>query len=92
MTASVRHAGVTGKRGDRMATEYQINGVTYLVDAVFLPKEQKTSLCDRLMHYISNHFTDLTNYVTGHILNIEYVLTAGKEESCSQPKKAIIQV
>ena len=24
-------------------------------------------------------------------LNIEYVLTAGKEEQCSQPKKAIIQ-
>ena len=75
-----------------MATEYQINGVTYLVDAVFLPKKQKTTLRDRLMHYISSHFTDLTNQVTDRILNIEYVLTAGKEEQCSQPTKATIQV
>ena len=75
-----------------MATEYQINGVTYLVDAVFLPKKQKTTLRDRLMHYISSHFTDLTNHATDRILSIEYVLTAGKEELCSQPKKAIIQV
>lgn len=75
-----------------MAAEYQINGVTYLVDAVFLSKEKKTTLRDRVMHYISSHFTDLTNRVSNRILNIEYVLTAGKEEVCSQTTKATIRV
>ena len=71
-----------------MATEYQINGVTYLIDAVFLPAKQKITLRDRLKSYLKNHYTDLTHCKSGTILQSEYVLTAGKEDLCSQPIKA----
>ena len=86
--ASVRRVGVTGKRGDRMAAAYQINGVTYVVDAVFQPVKQKTTLRDRLKHYLNNNFADLTHFKNGTILSLEYVLTAGKEDLCSQKAKA----
>ena len=71
-----------------MEATYEINGVTYVVDSVFLPKMQKTTLRDRLKHYLNTHFTDLTNDINGNILHLEYVLTAGKEELCSQTSKA----
>lgn len=67
---------------------YQINGVTYVVDAVFQPAKQKNTLYDRLKYYLNNNFADLTHFKSGTILNLEYVLTAGKEDLCSQPIKA----
>lgn len=71
-----------------MAAAYQINGVTYVVDAVFQPVKQKTTLRDRLKHYLNNNFADLTHFKNGTILSLEYVLTAGKEDLCSQKAKA----
>ena len=45
-----------------MSSTYVINGVTYLVDAQFEPAGKKTTLADRLKHYIKSDFADFTNH------------------------------
>ena len=62
-----------------MSSTYVINGVTYLVDAQFEPAGKKTTLTDRLKHYIKSDFADFTNHYKGDKMTSEYVLTAGKE-------------
>ena len=63
-----------------MSSTYVINGVTYLVDAEFEPAGKKTTLADRLKHYIKSDFADFTKYYKGDIITSEYVPTAGKEK------------
>ena len=63
-----------------MSSAYVINGVTYLVDAEFEPAVKKTTLADRLKHYIKSDFADFTNHFKGDKMTSEYVLTARKEK------------
>ena len=63
-----------------MSSTYLVNGVTYLVDAEFEPAGKKTTLADRLRHYIKSDFADFTNHCKGDKMTSEYVLTAGKEK------------
>ena len=62
-----------------MSSTYTVNGVKYIVESKFEPVGKKTTLSDRLKHYIKSDFADFTNHCKGNIISSEYVLTAGKE-------------
>ena len=63
-----------------MSSAYVVNGVKYIVDSHFEPAGQKTTLADRLKHYIKSDFADFTNHFKGDKMTSEYVLTARKEK------------
>ena len=63
-----------------MSSTYFVNGVTYIVNGEFEPAGKKTTLADRLKHYIKSDFADFTNHFKGDKMTSEYVLTARKEK------------
>ena len=54
-----------------MSSTYLVNGVTYLVDAEFEPAGKKTTLADRLKHYIKSAFADFTTHYKGDKMTYE---------------------
>lgn len=67
--------------------EYKIGDVTYIVSSHFAkPSEPvKETLSDRLKHFVSGDFADLTADVEKDKIESEYVCSAaGKEDLCSR--------
>lgn len=67
--------------------EYKIGDVTYIVSSHFVhPSEPvKDTLSDRLKHFVSGDFADLTADVEMDKIDSEYVCSAaGKEDLCSR--------
>ena len=70
--------------------EYKIGDVTYIVSSHFAqPSEPvKETLSDRIKHFVSGDFADLTADVEKDNIDSEYVCSAaGEEDLCSRKKQ-----
>ncbi len=68
-------------------TEYEINGVRYIVSSKFKPInicKIDNTINDKLKKYLGGDFAPLTKLSQETTIQAEYVMTAGEEEKCSQ--------
>ena len=72
-------------------TEYELNGVRYLVSSRFMPIEvyalKDDTLSDRIKHHINSGFADLTALAGQDMLMDEKAYLAAGKEVCNAARK-----
>ena len=72
-------------------TEYEINGVRYLVSSRFMPIDvhnlKDDTISDRIEHHINSGFADLTSFAAQDMLMDEKAYLAAGKEACNAARK-----